>query len=186
VKESKTSGVGRFSLGGFAGLRAPGRPTPGVVDPNRKWFRAGGLRFLSSIQRWTVVRPMLPDWPNLDSSVLEAIAGDVTEFVQKSIGLAPAHVRAAVALISLAIWTWVSLHSAVTGRSVERRRKAISIFHRLPGPGRSVLRLYRSLVVLAFYEHPVVRQAMNIEDPGQRQDRFRALRRSAHVPSGSG
>ena len=130
-----------------------------------------------------IIEPLLPQWPELEPTVRKTIAHHAMMFVHKSIALAPAHMRVAVIVVSVVLYAWIFLYAVVFGRSAARQRKAISLFQRLPGPAPAVVRLYQSLTVLAFYEHPLVRQAMNAEDPIARRDRFRALRETRLTPT---
>jgi hypothetical protein len=135
-------------------------------------------------QSGVIIRPLLPQWPELDSAAQETVVRQANRFVQSSIALAPAHVRFGVSVASTALWAWILLYRSGANRSGARQRKAVALFERLPGPAAAVVRLYRSLTVLAFYEHPLVLRAMNVGEPEARQEKFRAERRSILRSSG--
>lgn len=122
-----------------------------------------------------IVRAMTPDWPLLKADTRDQIAGDVALFVERTILLAPAHVRAGVIGLSLMLGLWLAAASMLN-RSAARIAWAFSVFQKLPMAGPAVIRVYRSMTVLAFYEHPVVAAAMGVEDAADRQQQFRAAR----------
>ncbi len=126
-----------------------------------------------------LVRSALPDWPALGSETRMRVIADVELFVRNALALAPFHVWLGSLVLSIAAGLFVTLLSpglSPAGGSNHRAAALLAVFHRLPGPGGAIVRLYRSLTVLAFYEHPLVVAAMGVEDPSRHHDRFRAER----------
>lgn len=122
-----------------------------------------------------LIATLLPDVPALDPDERAAVARDVAAVVRRFLAAAPFHVRAVTATIGAVLWIWLGLGGLTGGKPAN----LLAAFESLPGPGQVVMRLYRSLALLAFYEHPLVEAGLGIEAPGERQARFRALRETA-------
>ena len=101
----------------------------------------------------------MPDWPLLTEDCRAAALNAVTAHAARAITLAPFHVRFGVAVLSIPIGLALSLMSIGAGGPLVRSVRAARLYallHYLPGPLSSVIRLYRSVALLAFYEHPTV------------------------------
>lgn len=106
-----------------------------------------------------IVETMLPSWPLLDRQTREAVAKATTAHVKRAIAAAPLHVNLAVGVLSFAIGLLLLVVCFGAGRGAVRQLKAerlYSFLQRLPGPTAAAVRLYRSMSLLAFYEHPAV------------------------------
>jgi hypothetical protein len=125
-----------------------------------------------------IVLPMLPEWPPLNAAAQGIVAGEIAGFVRRNLARAPAHVRAGVLVVSIGLVFWQLLRAPLAAMGSPARRRALVSCQRIQGQVSvsAVVRLYRSLTVLAFYEHPLVVAAMGTEDPAARQNRFRVDR----------
>ncbi len=106
-----------------------------------------------------IVDTLLPEWPLLDGETRAAVHLSTTAHVVKALRLAPLHVRLGVGVLSAAIGAAVLVASLGAGRGALRRLRAARLYallQRLPGPFSAAVRLYRSVALLAFYEHPAV------------------------------
>ena len=134
-----------------------------------------------------VVRPLVaclaPYGPALPAGARNEVIDSVGAFVTRQINLAPFHVRGGALVLGIALRLWISFLAPGAAGSFGaplRAARAVTLFERLPGPARSAVRLYRSMTVLAYYEHPAVASALDLPNPATRRDAFRAIRR-AHL-----
>jgi hypothetical protein len=108
----------------------------------------------------------LPDWPLLDRTERAEVTARSVARVGRAIGLAPLHVRAGVAVVSVALGLClVALGIGAGGPRVlaYRAGRFYGLLQKLPGPAASVVRLYRSMTLLAFYEMPQVAKSLDKE-----------------------
>lgn len=106
-----------------------------------------------------IVETLLPTWPLLDHETWSSVASEATGSVGRAIAIAPYHVRVGVGVLSAAIGVLVTVISIGAGGPLVRAARAerlYGVLQRLPGPAGSCVRLYRSMSLLAFYEHPAV------------------------------
>lgn len=106
-----------------------------------------------------IVRSMIPHWPLLDSFERRRVVADVTAHVSKSVSAAPPHIRMGVSVVSVFIGSTAWLACLGAGGPLIRAERTSSLYEflkRLPGPAWPVVRLYRSMTLLAFYDHPLV------------------------------
>ncbi len=106
-----------------------------------------------------IVETVLPDWPLLNEQTRQEVYAAVTKHVGRAISAAPAHVRLGVFVIGVSLAIILKLIFVGASTRYERRLRADRLFqllHKIPGPAASVVRLYRSVSVLAFYEHSAV------------------------------
>jgi hypothetical protein len=127
----------------------------------------------------TIVRCLLPREPSLDSDTRRAATDQAIEFVSAAIAGAPFHIRLGERVLRILIWLW--LLPAARAESVETGagpgvERSVEAFARLAPPFASIVRLYRSLALLAFLESDAVVQRLGYISARDRQDRFRALR----------
>jgi len=102
-----------------------------------------------------IVVTMMPAWPLLDQEEMRAVVVAVPPRVSRAIANAPFHIRLAARSISILLRPCIFLISVGAGGRLAtalRADKFYTFLQRLPGPIRSVLRLYRSITLLAFYE----------------------------------
>ncbi|HXB54087.1 MAG TPA: hypothetical protein VN461_04840 [Vicinamibacteria bacterium] len=128
----------------------------------------------------SLVETLLPRRPELDRAARARVLSDVTDFVQQALAMAPWHLRIGVNVLTLCLTAWLSIYLGLTRlRAIthDMGERAIELFERMPNPAPGLVRLYRSLAMLAFYDHPIVMALMGIESSEERQTRFRELRR---------
>ncbi len=116
-----------------------------------------------------IVDTLLPEWPLLDRETRAAVHSATTAHVAGALRLAPLHVRLGVSALSFAVGAAVLALSIGAGRGALRRLRAerlYALLQRLPGPFAAVVRLYRSVALLAFYEHPAVAPLLMAERRG--------------------
>lgn len=124
-----------------------------------------------------LVACLLPDHPALLPSDRSIVLMAASDFVSDQVTGAPLHIRVGVRALAVLLIVWL----AVTGglwspASYRRTERAVLLAQRLLPPMAAVVRLYRSMALLAFYEHPVVAAALGFDDVAQRQAEFRARR----------
>lgn len=103
-----------------------------------------------------IVVTLMPAWPLLDGDEKSAVIGEVVPSVTRAIAGAAFHIRLAVQSASIFLSICILLISAGAGgpfASALRADKFYNLLQRSPGPFTSVVRLYRSMTLLAFYEH---------------------------------
>ena len=106
-----------------------------------------------------IVDTMLPEWPLLDMHSRSVVHNSTTAHVARALRLAPFHIRLGVGALSLVIGFALLLLSLGPGRGAAWRSRAdifFALLQKLPGPFAAAVRLYRSVTLLAFYEHPMV------------------------------
>ncbi len=110
-----------------------------------------------------IVGTLLPDWPEVPKDARALAFADTVAWVERAVRGSPLHVRLGVLGLSLVIGA--ALRLRLSGVADERERAAraeavFGLFQSLPGPASSVIRLFRSLTLLAWFEHPVIAAAM--------------------------
>jgi hypothetical protein len=109
-------------------------------------------------------------------SVLDQVAG----FVRAEGALAPLPIRLGLTALSLALLAWLGV--LALGR--RDREAALEYWDRFAGaPGRALTRMLRSLTLIAYLDHPLVRSRMGVATVPERQRHYRAFRARA-VASG--
>ncbi|WP_244608686.1 hypothetical protein [Bradyrhizobium algeriense] len=120
-----------------------------------------------------LVATLMPAWPLLDGEEKPAVVTEVVASVTQAIADAPIHIRLAVRSVSILLSLCVFLISASAGgplASSLRAEKFYTLLQRSPGPIRSVLRLYRSMTLLAFYEQtPVAAKLLSVRTTGKQK-----------------
>jgi hypothetical protein len=84
----------------------------------------------------------------------ERVHRDVAVFIRAEIALAPAHLRLALRVLATAFAAWIVV-ARLAGIGAEAATAAWTRF--TGSPGGMFVRLLRSLAILAFGEHPIVR-----------------------------
>lgn len=113
-----------------------------------------------------IISTLLPAWPLLVDEDMNLVTDDVTNYVKASISIAPFHVRVGVYLLSIIIGPVIFVRCWGGRNKASDKYHAAKIYLFLqgfPGPVGAVVRLYRSLGLLAFYEHPIVAPLLNAE-----------------------
>lgn len=102
-----------------------------------------------------LVATLIPAWPLLDEDEKPAVVTEVVASVTRAIAGAPFHIRLAVRSVSIFLGLCILLISAGAGgplASALRADRFYTLLQRSPGPVTSIVRLYRSMTLLAFYE----------------------------------
>lgn len=102
-----------------------------------------------------IVTTLMPAWPLLDGDEKSAVIAEIVPSVTRAIAGAPSHIRLAVQSASILLSICILLISAGAGgpfASALRADRFYALLQRSPGPITSVVRLYRSMTLLAFYE----------------------------------
>lgn len=113
----------------------------------------------------------LPEWPRLEPQQRNAVLADSSVFVKAEIASAPFHIRLGIHVLIAAF-----LFGAVVrglGRGFSRREPAwrcayLQAWSKLGPQAQALVRLLRSLTLLAYFEHPVVVEVLGIEPGGKR------------------
>jgi hypothetical protein len=121
-----------------------------------------------------LIESLMPEFPALPEAEATLVRGDVMQFVELELRIAPAYLRAVTAVLGLVFSVFAALPGTSGGG---RTTRAVTLCQWLMGPpGRTYLRLIRSLAVLAFLEHPVVQETIGAPSTADRHDRYRAKR----------
>ncbi|MVT78791.1 hypothetical protein GPL20_38150 [Bradyrhizobium cajani] len=106
-----------------------------------------------------IVAILIPAWPLLDSEEKQVALTEVTSSVTRAIAGAPFHLCLAIRSVSIFVSLCIFFLSAGAGGPLASARRAegfCNILNRLPAPISSVMRLYRSTALVAFYEQALV------------------------------
>jgi hypothetical protein len=106
-----------------------------------------------------IVKTMVPGWPLVNLEDRSVVINDVTCNVRSSLAQAPIHIKVAVNVLSLplvVVIAFTTFFSPSEQSLIYNADKFYFCLRYIPGPLFSVVRLYRSLTVLAFYEHPLI------------------------------
>lgn len=106
-----------------------------------------------------LVATLVPTWPLLDGEEKPAVVTEVVGSVTRAIADAPFHIRLAVRSVSILLSPCIFLISCRAGgplASALRADRLYTLLQRWPGPITSVMRLYRSMTLLAFCEQTPV------------------------------
>lgn len=113
-----------------------------------------------------LVETLMPTWPLLDEDEKPAVVSEVVASVSRAIADAPLHIRFAVRSVSMFLGPCIFIISAGAGgalASALRAERFYTVLQRSPGPIMSVMRLYRSMTLLAFYEQtPVAAKLLSL------------------------
>ncbi|CCM80198.1 MULTISPECIES: hypothetical protein [Rhizobium] len=110
-----------------------------------------------------LVETMTPIWPLLDGEEKPMVITQVASSVTRAIAIAPFHIRLPVKSASLFLSFCIVFISVGAGGPLARNRRAERFYHllqRFPGPVGSVVLLYRSMTLLAFYEQTPVAEKL--------------------------
>lgn len=110
-----------------------------------------------------IIGRLLPDWPEIPKDARAAAFDHTVAWVKRAVRGAPLHMRLGV--LGLSVVIGAALRLRLAGAADERERAAraeavFDLFQSLPGPASSVVRLYRSTTLLAWFEHPAVAVAV--------------------------
>lgn len=110
-----------------------------------------------------IVATLLPQHPSLPHQDVEVVADDVTRHVAAQLEQLPPHLALGYRLGLTAFRAAPLLRYARTWAALtpHERRSFLTSWEALPvAPTRDLIKLLRSLVLFAYYDHPVVRRAL--------------------------
>lgn len=120
-----------------------------------------------------LVATLMPAWLLLDGDEKPAVVTEVVASVTQAIGDAPFHIRLTARSASIFLSLCVFLISAGAGgplASSLRADRFYTLLQRSPGPITSIMRLYRSMTLLAFYERtPVAAKLLSVRTTGKQK-----------------
>lgn len=123
----------------------------------------------------------LPDWPPLPHSDRRQVTIDVERFVASECRLLPWFIAMPMGMLQMAFFVMASLsqHGLPFKRQTqEQQQRFIKLWSKLGKPCQALLRLYRSLVMLAYLEHPLIRTALQLPDQQKHQQQKRLERKT--------
>ena len=124
-----------------------------------------------------LVTCLLPDQPALAPSSRQQVVDTAAGFVSNQVRNAPFHVRFGAWILGTCLYVWLTAVGAMSSGAPYRRAElAIARFQRIAPVFAAIVRLYRSMALLAYYEHPIVAAALGFEDAEKRQAEFRVRR----------
>ncbi len=106
---------------------------------------------------------LLPSYPPLPLEQRDKIAADVHRSVTQLICLAPWHIRSGEKVLRFLLMAWmmVTVSGPLKATNICAINQSLSQFQQHSNTLAGVIRLYRSLLTLSFYEHPLVVQELN-------------------------
>jgi hypothetical protein len=135
----------------------------------------------------TIVRCVVPDGLVLPPAVRRTATLEAIAFVSQALSAAPWHIRVGERVLRIALWTWLLpvARRAPIGRGPDARvERAVERFASLAAPAASIVRLYRSLAILAFLESDGVVERTGHTSARRRQESFRWIRARAVAGGG--
>ena len=130
----------------------------------------------------SLVAAVLPTWPVLDPGARERLLPEIAGFVRTEIALAPFHVRIGVRVLTFAFFLLARIVATGRGfssRPAEWQAWYMAFWGGLSPQTQAMVRVYRSLSVLAFYESAPVLAALEVEAREDQVARFRQRRDEA-------
>jgi hypothetical protein len=116
-----------------------------------------------------LVATLIPAWPLLDENEKTAVVSEVAASATRAIGCAPFHIRLAIRSVSIFLSFFILLISVGAGgplASAFRADRFYTLLQKSPGSITSIVRLYRSMTLLAFYEQTDVAAKLLFARPG--------------------
>ena len=129
-----------------------------------------------------LINALAPAHPDLDTAARAAVAAETREFVAAELAGAPWHIRTALGLLGLVTLfaAWLLAPGRGLGRQAPSTRNRVLRRLEKPGtPSAAYLRALRSLIALAWLDHPLVLGALGVETGANRQAHSRGVR-AAH------
>jgi hypothetical protein len=116
---------------------------------------------------YAIVDACMPEWPVLLPRDAEQVRNDTRAFVVGELVLMPWFVAVPLSILQLVFLMVVFIVAGgvpLDKQSSHQRLQSMERWCALGLPFRSFLRLYRSLVLLAFLEHRLVRSSLGLPD----------------------
>ncbi len=132
-----------------------------------------------------LVAALTPDEPALAAADREAAHAAAADFLRRQLAIAPFHVRLGVRLLGFAFFAAAlaaGLGRPFASRELAWRRAFLDRVSRSSMPGAMLVRLYRSLTLLAYLEQPAVRAALGADAVAERIAEHRAMRARLPAP----
>lgn len=128
-----------------------------------------------------LIKIFMPSWPELSDDAYQKILSDVAAFLKIEFTLTPWFIALPMALLQILFSTVLTLSGA---RSQAEQQRVITHWERCGVPFQAFIRLYRSLTLLAYMEHPLIREKLDLPDYQAHQENFRAKRHALlnHMP----
>lgn len=129
--------------------------------------------------RDALIDTLAPDWPPLPSQSRAAVVAHAAQFVDAQLAVMPFVVRVPAAILAVAFGLFAFMAGGArpfARQALLRRRVIVGRWSRLAYPFRGYIRLVRSMAMLAYLEHDVVRAAVGIAGPAIRMQTFREKR----------
>ena len=100
----------------------------------------------------------MPDYPSLDEEQSKEVTLDTNDFIKEQLSSTPFHVRLGLTFIGFIFLCLILAIKSVRSYKKEKHPDSSIILSVIPLNKylSSFARVYRTLVVLAFYEHPKV------------------------------
>lgn len=110
---------------------------------------------------YALVDLLMPNYPTIGINQKKLILHDIYPFISSSLEHAPVHIRFGEKVLRFSLRAWLTLAriSLPTSHPLYALA-AIKKFENLSPTTRGLLRLYRSLITLAFFEHPFIIEAL--------------------------
>ena len=122
---------------------------------------------------------VIPSWPDLPLTQRQQIRADVTLFLADECAMLPWFIAIPLNIMQnlFMVSAWCSQSgTAFQVQTDVQQQRFMRHWYRLGAPFQALIRLYRSLVMLAYMEHPLVRIALHLPDQIQHQSAARAKR----------
>ncbi|MDG7000077.1 MAG: hypothetical protein JRN15_13300 [Nitrososphaerota archaeon] len=116
----------------------------------------------------------MPSYPTLSDEEARGVLADLETYVRTAIANAPFHFRLGAQVLGGLLRTWLKIATMPVDQSLRT-------FESVAPPLGAIVRLYRSLVVLRFYDHPLVESKLGVEISEDRRNRFRRKREVLYV-----
>lgn len=122
----------------------------------------------------TMMNALMPTYPAMPDKHRKQVIADVAKFAVSDIRCAPAHVRSGIIVLTCIFYACCAIVLVVPNGIA----KVLTLWERQPVYAlRAYVRLLRSLGCLAFFEHPLVLERLNVATVRQRHHIHRERRR---------
>jgi len=122
---------------------------------------------------------VIPDGPALPHTQREQIRADVALFLTEECAMLPWFIALPLNILQklFMVTAWCSQRGlAFQYQTDDQQQRFIRLWSRFGAPFQALIRLYRSLVMLSYMEHPLVRTALHLPDQTEHQAASRAKR----------
>jgi hypothetical protein len=123
----------------------------------------------------------MPDWPPLQHNERQIIRHAVHHFLQTECAMLPWFIATPMVILQILFLSAARcLHhgQSFSSQTEEQQQSLINRWNQCGAPFQALIRLYRSLVMLAYMEHPLVRSVLKLTDHTTQQTQKRAERQA--------